>query len=64
MPLLHCARDVVVGDLARQLATASEDKAEDRSYVWEVRRYIRPSEKLTSWRSCSEQLGFPSGCRK
>jgi hypothetical protein len=46
MLFLHYASNVVVEDLARQPETASEDKAEDRSYVWEARRqYMRPSEK-------------------
>jgi hypothetical protein len=30
MPFLHCARDVFVGDLARQLVMASEGKAGDK----------------------------------
>jgi hypothetical protein len=43
MPFLYCARDVVVEDVAKYTATASEDEAGDRSYVWEVRRHsMRP----------------------
>jgi hypothetical protein len=64
MPVLHCARDVVVGVLARQLATASEDEAGDRSYVWEARRPIRLSGRPSDWRSWSEQSSFSSGCEK
>jgi hypothetical protein len=45
--LTHCARNVFVGNLPIQLATASEDEAGDWSYVWEARRhYMRPSDKL------------------
>jgi hypothetical protein len=47
---MHCAKYVVVGDSARQLATASEDETGNRSYVWEARRhYIMTSDKLMSW---------------
>jgi hypothetical protein len=49
VPFLHCARNMVVGDLARQAATESEDEAGDRSYVWETRHYMRSSEKVSSW---------------
>jgi hypothetical protein len=43
---LHCTRDVVIGDLPRQPATASENEAGDRNYVWEARRYsMRSSDK-------------------
>jgi hypothetical protein len=46
MSVLHCARDVVIENLAKQPETASEDKAGDRSYIWEARRhYMRPSDK-------------------
>jgi hypothetical protein len=34
VPFLHCARVGVVGDMAGQPTTASEDKAGDSSYVW------------------------------
>jgi hypothetical protein len=38
---------VFIGDLAKQLATALEDEAGDRSYDWETRRYyMRPLDKL------------------
>jgi hypothetical protein len=33
MPFLHCVKDVVVGDLEKQLATASENEAGDIGYV-------------------------------
>jgi hypothetical protein len=32
MPFLHCARDIVIDDLARHPETASEDEAGYRSY--------------------------------
>jgi hypothetical protein len=39
----------------RKSATASKDEAGESSYVWEAwRHYIRPSDKLMSWRSKSE----------
>jgi hypothetical protein len=40
MLFLHCTRDVFIGDLARQLTTASQNKAGDRSYIREARRHI------------------------
>jgi hypothetical protein len=57
MAFLHCARDVFIGDLARQPAAASENNARDGSYIWEARtRYIRLSEnsrvgghEVSSW---------------
>jgi hypothetical protein len=63
VPFLHCARDLVVGDMPRQSAAASEDKAGYMSYVWQARRYyMRPSKKRTSLRSWREHSGFALGC--
>jgi hypothetical protein len=50
MLVLHCARDIVIRDLARQPEMASEDEAGDRSYVWEARRHIRLSGRPSDWR--------------
>jgi hypothetical protein len=51
MPFLHCTWDMVVGNLTRHLAMGSEDKAGDRSYIWEARRYYtRPLKKLSNWK--------------
>jgi hypothetical protein len=46
----------------RHPETASEDESGDRRQVWEASRHsMRPSDKLSVWRSWSEQSGFPSG---
>jgi hypothetical protein len=62
---LHCARDIVLGDLARHLATGSEAQAGDRSYVLEARwHFMKPLDKPSGWRSWIEWSGHPSGFEK